>query len=83
MKLGGVTVSGPILRNMFGLRSTAASVDVGEKNVIFTTTGYGHGVGMSQYGANTFAQAGKSYRDILLWYYTGVIFGDEKDFTNS
>ena len=75
---GGVVVSGPVLRGMFGLRSTAASIKVGEKNVIFTTTGYGHGVGMSQYGANTLAYEGKNYREILTGYYSGVTFADEK-----
>jgi stage II sporulation protein D len=65
LKLGGVTVSGPVLRNMFGLRSTAASVEVGEKTVVFTPTGYGHGVGLSQYGANAFALEGKTYRESL------------------
>lgn len=79
LKIGDVTVTGTSLRAMFGLRSTAASVDVGENDVTFTTTGYGHGVGMSQYGANTFAAEGKTYRDILLWYYTGVMFANEKD----
>ena len=79
LKIGGVTITGTSLRAMFGLRSTAASVDVGDKNVIFTTTGYGHGVGMSQYGANTLAAAGKSCREILMWYYTGVQFAQEKD----
>lgn len=79
LRLGGVVVSGPVLRGMFGLRSTAASIRVGDKNVIFTTTGYGHGVGMSQYGANALANQGKSYREILTWYYSGVTFADEKD----
>jgi stage II sporulation protein D len=82
LKLGGVTVSGTTLRAMFGLRSTAASISVDDKNVTFTTTGYGHGVGMSQYGANTFAAVGKNYREILTWYYTGVQFAQEKDFFN-
>lgn len=81
LKLGGVTVSGPVLRSMFGLRSTAAAIEIDSKNVLFTTTGYGHGVGMSQYGANTMAQEGKSYREILLWYYQGVAFGNETDNT--
>jgi stage II sporulation protein D len=83
LRLGGVVVSGPVLRGMFGLRSTAASIKVGEKNVIFTTTGYGHGVGMSQYGANTLAYEGKNYREILTWYYSGVTFADEKDIVNN
>jgi stage II sporulation protein D len=68
---------------MFGLRSTAASVEVGEKTVVFTTTGYGHGVGLSQYGANAFALEGKTYREILSWYYTGVSFAQAEDFMNS
>jgi stage II sporulation protein D len=80
LKLGGVTVTGTSLRAMFGLRSTAASIAVDDKNVTFTTTGYGHGVGMSQYGANAFANEGKSYTDILTWYYTGVKFAREQDF---
>ena len=79
LRLGGVAVSGTSLRAMFGLRSTAASIKIGEKDVVFTTTGYGHGVGMSQYGANTLAGQGKTYGDILAWYYTGVIFASEKD----
>ncbi|MFZ5686785.1 MAG: hypothetical protein ACOY9Y_01125 [Bacillota bacterium] len=40
--------------------------------VVFVSTGYGHGVGMSQYGANGMAKKGKSYLDILTHYYTGV-----------
>jgi len=80
LKLGGITVTGPSLRSMFGLRSTAASIEVGENNVTFTTTGYGHGVGMSQYGANALALEGKTYHDILTWYYTGVSFGKESSF---
>ncbi len=80
LKLGGVTVTGPVLRNMFGLRSTAAAIEIDGKNVTFTTTGYGHGVGMSQYGANTLALEGYDYKGILLWYYTGVSFGSAADF---
>ncbi len=83
LKLGGVTVAGPVLRNIFGLRSTAASIEVGDTNIVFTTTGYGHGVGMSQYGANAFAVEGKNYLEILCWYYKGVTFANTKDFMNS
>ena len=80
LRLGGVSVTGPVLRDMFGLRSTAASIDVGEENIIFTTTGYGHGVGMSQYGANALAKSSYSYKDILNWYYTGISFTNMEDF---
>ena len=83
LKLGGVLVSGPTLRNIFDLRSTAASIEINDTNIVFTTTGYGHGVGMSQYGANTFALEGKSYSDILAWYYTGASISHAKDFINN
>jgi stage II sporulation protein D len=65
-------VSGAALRNALGLRSASFEVSYGEENFTFRVTGYGHGVGMSQYGANALAKAGKNWRDILTWYYTGV-----------
>jgi len=57
---------------MFGLRS--ACFEVTYKNSVFTFTvkGWGHGVGMSQYGAGALAREGKSYADILKTYYTGI-----------
>jgi stage II sporulation protein D len=44
--------------------------------VTFRVTGYGHGVGMSQYGANQLAREGKTWQEILEWYYTGVTIGN-------
>ena len=70
--VGGVTVSGGALRTLLGLRSTSFTVTAGSQGVTFSVTGYGHGVGMSQYGANALAREGKSYDEILKWYYTGV-----------
>ena len=70
--VGGVTISGQELRTLFSLRSTSFTVSAGADGVTFAVTGYGHGVGMSQYGANALAQEGKSYEEILKWYYTGV-----------
>ena len=70
--VGGVTVSGQALRTLFGLRSTSFTITASADGVAFAVTGYGHGVGMSQYGANALAKEGKSYEDILKWYYTGV-----------
>lgn len=70
--VGGVTVSGQALRALFSLRSTSFTVSAGAEGVTFSVTGYGHGVGMSQYGANALAREGKSYEEILKWYYTGV-----------
>ena len=43
-----------------------------DEEVRFQVTGYGHGVGMSQYGANAMAGEGKSFQEILEWYYTGA-----------
>lgn len=75
MDVGGISVKGTQLRSMFGLRSTSFTVECGKDCVIFQVTGYGHGVGMSQYGANTMAQQGKTWREILTWYYTGIDVG--------
>jgi len=71
LKLGGVKIKGTQLRSLFNLRSTAVSIRLTANDVIFTTTGFGHGVGMSQYGANTMALSGAEYGDILLSYYSG------------
>ena len=72
VELGGVSLSGGAARGLFSLRS--ASFDIAEADGVFTfsVTGYGHGVGMSQYGANAMAKAGSGWREILAHYYTGA-----------
>ena len=70
--LGGVTLTGGQVRTLFSLRSAAFTVDWDGENFIFDVTGYGHGVGMSQYGANAMAKEGKAFREILTWYYSGT-----------
>ena len=72
INIGGITVKGVDFRKMFSLQST--NIDIKEENgkVIMTVKGYGHGVGMSQYGANYLANEGKNYIEILKTYYTGV-----------
>lgn len=72
MDIGGVTVAGSAIRTLFGLRSANFTVTAAEGSITFHVTGYGHGVGMSQYGANAMAGEGKTYQEIILWYYTGV-----------
>lgn len=72
VKVGGVALTGGQVRKLLGLRSACFSVSVEGENLIFQTTGYGHGVGMSQYGANALAKQGKDFRGILSWYYKGV-----------
>lgn len=73
--IGGITVNGSQARSIFGLRSAHFTVQADHTGVTFQVTGYGHGVGMSQYGANALAGEGKSFREILEWYYTGATVG--------
>ena len=75
MDVGGIPVKGTEIRTLFGLRSACFTVEPGTDEVTFHVTGYGHGVGMSQYGANTLAKEGKTCEEILKWYYTGVEIG--------
>lgn len=70
--LGKTTVTGKQARNLFGLRSTMFTIEWTNKGIVFHTKGYGHGVGLSQNGANGMAKRGSDYREILLHYYTGV-----------
>ena len=72
VELGGVAVPGKALRQLFSLRSTAFTLSCTEKGFLFTVTGYGHGVGMSQYGAAVMAREGADYRQILAHYYPGA-----------
>ena len=74
--VGGITVEGTQMRTLFGLRSASFTTEVSADAVTFRVTGYGHGVGMSQYGANELAKQGKTWQEILQWYYTGVTIAD-------
>lgn len=76
VEVGGVTVKGTALRTLFDLRSANFSVTADSETVTFSVTGYGHGVGMSQYGANAMAREGSTFQDILTWYYTGAQVDD-------
>lgn len=72
LSVGGVTVKGSRLRTILGLRSACFTWEAEGGNLVFFVTGYGHGVGMSQYGANAMAAEGADYQEILTHYYTGV-----------
>lgn len=72
MTIGGKSFSGTELRKLLDLRSTMFTMETGPETVVFSVTGYGHRVGMSQNGARVMAENGKSYREILTWYYTGA-----------
>lgn len=69
---GGKTVSGQELRQWFSLPSANFAVSATKDGICFQTKGIGHGVGMSQYGANAMATEGKSFSEILLHYYPGA-----------
>ncbi len=71
VSLCGVSFSGTELRSLLGLRSANFTVEITDC-VSITTKGNGHGVGMSQYGANHLAKMGYTYDQILKKYYTGV-----------
>lgn len=72
MKFGGIEVRGTDLRTMLGLNSTNFTVDISGDTLTFTTTGYGHGVGLSQWGAKYAAEQGQTYEQILAHYYPGT-----------
>ncbi len=72
VKLDKQEFTGEEIRKAFSLRSPVFTIEATEKNVTFNVTGYGHGVGMSQYGADFMARQGSSYEEILKHYYKGV-----------
>ena len=63
-------ISAENLRKLFGLKSTLFSVENSEGRNVFHVTGYGHGIGMSQVGADYLAKNGKTYEEIIKYYYT-------------
>lgn len=70
--VGSVTIKGTTMRTLLGLRSACFTWEVQAGEMVFFVTGFGHGVGMSQYGANRMAREGADYVEILTHYYTGV-----------
>ncbi len=71
LTVGGVSIKGTELRSIFGLKSTNVQIKEENGKIIFSVKGNGHGVGMSQYGANAMAKNKKKYKEILEHYYTG------------
>ncbi len=68
--LCGTELKGSELRTALGLRSANFDIEYRDKEFHFTVRGYGHGVGLSQYGAQFMALQGSTYKEILKWYYT-------------
>lgn len=73
--VGNVKIKGSQFRQILNLRSTNIQFSVSGDTIHMSVFGYGHGVGMSQYGANFLAQEGKNYQQILSSYYTGIQIG--------
>ena len=71
IRFGNVQISGVEARSLFSLKSTKFNVIIGE-NIIFDVIGYGHGVGMSQTGAESMAKDNSTYEDIIKHFYSGV-----------
>ncbi len=72
VKIGNLSLSGVEVRNIFGLKSARFKINIEDNNIKFNVIGYGHGVGMSQTGADNMAKQGKNYEEIVKHYYTGV-----------
>ena len=72
IKLGNKIFKGSEIRTAFSLRSANFDLKLVDEKFVFTVRGYGHGVGMSQYGAKIMAKEGSDYQTILKHYYTGV-----------
>lgn len=70
--IGNRTFSGITVRKLLNLRSTVFTVTIENDVVFFHTKGYGHRVGMSQYGADAMAKAGSTWEEILDYYYSGA-----------
>lgn len=72
-EINGNSYTGEEIRSIFSLRSPVFTVNSTDSAITFNVLGYGHGIGMSQYGADYFARQGYTYKDILMHYYTGVV----------
>lgn len=72
IKIGNLNLSGVEIRNIFGLKSAKFEISIESDNINFKVVGYGHGVGMSQTGADSMAKQGNNYEEIIKHYYTGV-----------
>jgi len=72
IKFGNINIAGTEARTILGLRSTNFVINVIEDKITFSVTGYGHGVGMSQTGADSLAKQGSGFEEIIKHFYTGV-----------
>ena len=73
IKVGSITMTGSKFRTMLGLKSSNFEIMFNAASIEIDCSGYGHGVGMSQWGADAMAKAGKNYNEILTHYYQGTV----------
>lgn len=78
IKVGNETITGNKFRGIFQLNSANFNIYFHLTNIEVDCTGYGHNLGMSQYGANEMAKKGNDYKDILTYYYQGISIGKIK-----
>ena len=76
IKIGNQNLSGVEVRTILGLKSANFETTIEEENIKFKVKGYGHGVGMSQTGADSLAKQGKNYEEIIKHFYVGVEIKD-------
>ena len=76
IKIGNLNIAGVEARTIFGLKSTNFEVIVEGETIKFNVKGYGHGVGMSQTGADSMAKTGSNYEEIIQHFYVGVEIQD-------
>lgn len=79
IRICGEIFTGTELRSVLGLRSTLFSVSVDDGMIVFETRGFGHRVGMSQYGAQAMAEEGSGYQEILEHYYVGALLKNQEN----
>ena len=72
IKIGNKEIAGTEARSIFGLKSTNFTFEINGENIKFSVKGYGHGVGMSQTGADSMAKTGANYEEIIKHFYTDV-----------
>lgn len=80
IKVGNKVLKGNDIRSIFSLNSTNFKIEEKKDTIYITTIGYGHGVGMSQWGANYLAKEGMSFEEILKYYYQGVDISQLSDY---
>ena len=73
IKINGFLFDGVTVRTKLNLRSNHFNIIQNDEDVTITTKGYGHGVGLSQYGAEAMSKLGFTYDEILKYYYQGVV----------